>query len=429
MNTADTIYALASGAAQAGIAVLRISGEDAGRVVREIAGPLPEPRRASLRSLRDEDGRTLDRGLVLWFAAPHSYTGEDLGELHVHGGSAVLAAIEARLRALGARPAGAGEFTRRAFLRGRIDLVEAEGIADLIAAETEEQRRQAIEQAEGALSRVYAAWAERLRRLLARAEAAVDFPDEAGDEDLATTIGAPANALADEMQTHLAAGVRPERLRSGVTVCVTGAPNVGKSSLVNRLAGGDISIVSAEPGTTRDPIETRIVLGGVAVTLIDTAGLREAVDEIEAEGVRRARARADTADLVLEVVAGPGERPPSPANVLRVVNKIDLGVDAEGRGLGVSARTGAGLADLRNALEKRVRAVAARAPSPVMTNARHRACIEDARSHLREAADAAAAELRGEELRLAMRAIGRLTGKVGVEDLLDTIFSSFCIGK
>lgn len=429
MSTADTIYAVASGSAQAGVAVLRISGAEAGRIIRGIAGRLPEPRRASLRSLRDEDGRILDRGLVLWFAGPHSYTGEDLGELHVHGGSAVLAAIGARLRALGARPAEAGEFTRRAFLRGRIDLVEAEGIADLIAAETEEQRRQAIEQAEGALSRIYAGWSERLRNLLARAEAAIDFPDEAGEEDLATTITQEASALAAEMHSHLAAGARSERLRSGVVVCVTGAPNVGKSSLVNRLAGGEISIVSAQPGTTRDAIETRIVLGGVVVTLIDTAGLRETDDEIEAEGVRRARARANAADLVLEVLAGTSEPAAAAPRVLRVVNKTDLGTSARSCELGVSARTGAGLAALRDALEERVQAIAARAPSPVMTNARHRACIEDALGHLSVAAGALPAELAGEELRLAMRAIGRLTGKVGVEDLLETIFSSFCIGK
>lgn len=431
----DTIFALASGGTRAGIAVLRLSGQAAGDIADAIAGSRPAPRRAALRRLRAPEGATLDHGMVLWFPGPASYTGEDCCEFHVHGGSAVVAAVSEALRQAGARPAAPGEFTRRAFINGRVDLVEAEGIGDLIEAETDAQRRQALSLAEGALSAVYAGWAARLRHGLAVQEALIDFPDEseaAADDALAEEIG----ALADALSVHLVAGGRAERLRRGVVICVAGAPNVGKSSLMNRLAERDVSIVSPRPGTTRDAVEARGIFAGVPVTLIDTAGIRESADEIEAEGVRRAQARAAEADLVLHVVVrGSEEILPASPDALVVENKCDLqrpGAPAEavssGR-LAVSARTGENLDALRSALEARVAALAQLGDAPVMTRARHRDCLETARNHLLRARAVPFAELRGEELRLAMRSLGRLTGEVGVEDLLDTIFSTFCIGK
>ena len=429
MPLADTIHALASGTGRAGIAVLRLSGPRAGDVLSAIAGVLPPPRRATLRPLHGADGALLDRALILWFPGPGSFTGEDLAELHVHGGAAIIAAVEGRLRELGTRPAEAGEFSRRAFLNGRIDLLEAEGLADLVDAETEAQRQQALRQSEGALSRIYTEWAERMRTTLALQEAHIDFPDETGDTAVDDDVGARIDELISAFSAHLSEGHRAERLRAGIVICVTGEPNVGKSSLVNRLAQEEISIVSERAGTTRDLVETRLVLAGVPVTLVDTAGLRETEDEVEAEGVRRALARAHAADLVLEIVLDPRTQLPAAANVIRVVNKVDLLNESVVPALGISARTGAGIAELLATLTERIREIATATTHPAMTRGRHRSCIETARDHLLAGRDAPFAELRGEELRLAMLALGRLTGHIGVEDVLDTIFSSFCIGK
>ncbi len=429
MASPDTIHALATGLGRAGIAVLRLSGPQAAGILTAIAGVLPQPRRATLRPLRGADGALLDRALILWFPGPGSFTGEDAAELHIHGGSAIIAAVDARLCELGGRPAEAGEFSRRAFLNGKIDLIEAEGLADLVEAETEAQRQQALRQSEGTLSRVYAAWAEKLRMALALQEADIDFPDETGDTSIDADVDARLDELIAAFSGHLSAGERAERLRTGVVICVTGQPNVGKSSLVNRLVQEEVSIVSARAGTTRDLVEARLVLAGVPVTVVDTAGLRETADEVEAEGVRRARARADAADLVLEVVLDANSCRRAAMNVIHVVNKIDLRETQPVSGLSVSARTGAGIPELLTVLSDRIREIASRTPHPVMTRSRHRNCIETARDHLLAARATAIAELKGEELRLSMRALGRLTGRVDVEDVLDTIFSSFCIGK
>ncbi len=429
MNSSDTIYALASGAGRAGVAILRISGPDAARILAAIGGSLPRPRRASLRSLKDGSGGLLDRSLVLWFPPPASFTGEEVVELHVHGGHAIIAAVDRRLRELGARPADAGEFSRRAFLNGRMDLLEAEGLADLIDAETEGQRLQALRQSEGALTSVYEKWAGSLRDMLALQEAMLDFPDETAADAIDRQLDRELRDLLAQFADHLVDGRRAERLRTGIVICVTGEPNVGKSSLVNRLVGDDVSIVSARPGTTRDLIETRLVLAGVPVTLVDTAGLRETGDDLEAEGIRRARAKAAAAELVLEVVIGPGEWPDAAPDTLRVINKVDLERGDTRSALAVSALTGAGIAELLDALAARVRHIAACTPHPALTRSRHRSCLEEAQGHLATALDLDASDLRGEELRLAMRALGRLTGRVDVEDVLDTIFSSFCIGK
>jgi tRNA modification GTPase len=429
----DTIFALATGAGQAAIAVLRLSGPGTGHALRALGGTLPPPRQASLRRLRDRSGETLDRALVLWLPGPGSYTGEDGGELHLHASRAVIDAVADELVALGARPAEPGEFSRRAFLNGKLDLLEAEAIADLIAAETMTQARQALRQMEGALSAVYRGWADRLRGVLAHQEALIDFPDEDLPPDVDAGLQQEMALLGAEMAAHLADNRRGERLREGLVFAITGAPNVGKSSLMNALAERDVAIVSAQPGTTRDALEARVVLGGVPVTLVDTAGLRDAADAIEAEGIRRALARAADADARISVVVGDGlegyaATGPLSADLL-VANKSDLGAPAPSGALRVSALTGEGMDALRDRLAGLARALTQAQGPPPLTRARHRAALGEAVARLEGAMEAAWPELRAEDLRLAMRALGRVTGEIGVEDILDAIFSQFCIGK
>ncbi len=435
---AVTIFALASGAGRAAVAVMRLSGPGAARALAALAGSLPHPRQASLRRLRHPaTGEVLDRALVLWFPGPRSYTGEDLAELHLHGGPAVIAGVAEALAAYGARPAEPGEFTRRAFLHGKLDLTAAEGIADLISAETAAQRRQALRQADGALAALYGGWAARLTRMLARQEAFIEFEEEDLPGDLDARVAAEAAALSAEIAAHLADGGRGERLREGLMVAILGAPNAGKSSLLNALAGREAAIVSARAGTTRDVVEVRLDLGGVPVTLADTAGLREATDEIEAEGVRRARRRAEEADLVLAVFAA--DAPPDAETlvllgrpgVMAVANKTDLAPPppALGAAVPVSARTGAGLAALRQRLAAEAVARVPPATEALLTRPRHRAALQEALSWLEGLASAPLPELRAEALRAAVRAIGRITGQVGVEAVLDAVFGEFCIGK
>jgi len=434
----DTIFALASGAGKAAVAVMRLSGPGTATLLERLAGPLPPPRHAALRRLRDPRGETLDRALLLWFPAPRSYTGEDAAELHLHGGRAVIAAVAEALVTLGARPAEPGEFTRRAFLNGKLDLTAAEAVADLVEAETAGQRRQALRQAEGALARRCRTWTDRAARLLAHQEAAIEF----ADDDLPSELGAEARAgaasLAAELATHLADDRRGERLREGLQIAILGAPNAGKSSLLNALAGREAAIVSARAGTTRDIVETRMDLGGVPVTLSDTAGLREAGDEIEAEGVRRARRRAEEADLVLALFAA--DRPPDPetlallaAGAVPVVTKTDLApAPPEIAGavpLALSVLTGEGLPALQARLTAEAAARAGSEADAPLTRPRHRAALTEAADWLRRAAEAPLPELTAEALRAALRALGRLTGQVGVEDLLDIVFRDFCIGK
>lgn len=429
----SVIFALATGAGRAAVAVMRLSGVGCGAMVQALAGPLPAARRASLRVLR-HGGVPLDRALVLWFPGPASYTGEDSAELHLHGGPAVIAAVAGALEALGGRPAEPGEFTRRAFLQGRMDLTAAEGIADLIAAETEAQRRQALRQAEGGLAQLNAAWAQRLTRLLARQEAFIEFEEEDLPSDLDAQVEADAAVLHGEMAAMLAEGDRGEKLREGLTIAILGAPNSGKSSLLNALAGREAAIVSARAGTTRDVVEVRMILAGVPVTLADTAGLREAADEIEAEGVRRALARAETADLRLLVFAA--DAAPDAATLglrgphaLMVLNKADLGMGAMEGALAVSARTGLGLGDLRQRLEEATAARAGLSDGAVLTRPRHRAALRAALAELARLPHAGLPELRAEALRAALRALSRLTGRVDVEQVLDLVFGEFCIGK
>ncbi len=423
-----TIFARATGSGRAAVAVIRISGPLAGPMLDALAGGRPPPRRASLRRLRAaRTGELLDRALVLWFPGPASHTGEDNAELHLHAGAAVIEAVCDALVQLGGRPAEPGEFTRRAFAHGKLDLLEAEAIADLVEAETQAQRRQALRQADGALSRLYDGWRDRLRRLLAHQEALIDFPDEDLPPEVEAELARGIAALVSEMTRHLDDGGRAERVRSGLFVAVVGPPNVGKSSLVNRLAGRDVAMVSEWAGTTRDAIEVRLVLGGVPVTLVDTAGLRETTDPLEAEGVARTRRHATQADLVLHLAAGTVPETP-PTGGLLVWNKVDRTAPPPGW-LGVSARTGEGFPALERMLGDTVGRLVAGAAGPPLTRGRHRAGVAEAAAQLEVARRLELVELRGEALRLAMRALGRLTGAVEVEDLLDSVFGEFCIGK
>jgi tRNA modification GTPase len=346
----------------------------------------------------------------------------------LHGGRAVIDSVALALTEAGLRPADPGEFTRRAFLNGRMDLVEAEAVNDLIAAETEAQRRQALRQLEGELGALYQDWAERLRGMLAYQEALIDFPDEDLPPEVEAQLLATLHAVRQEIAAHLDDAGRGEKLREGLFFAITGAPNVGKSTLINALAGRDVAIVSALPGTTRDALETRVVFGGVPVTLVDTAGLRETADSVEAEGVRRALARAQEADLAMTVVEA-GSAPVGEPGGLLIANKADLGLPGPEGALRISAKTGFGMDALRARLAAIARQMTESSGPPPLTRARHRAALLAAAAHLDAAETADLPELRGEDLRLAMRALGRITGHVGVEDILDTVFSRFCIGK
>ena len=433
----DTIFALASGGGRTAVAVLRISGEKSGALLDAICGRRPPPRRASLRRVRDASGETLDQALALWLPGPGTYTGEDSAELHLHGGPAVIEAVAEALIAAGARPAEAGEFTRRAFFNGRMDLTAAEAVADLVEAESAEQRRQALRQMEGALGALYEDWSQRLMRVLAQQEALIDFPDEDLPADVARLLATEMATLAAEIAAHLNDNRRGERTREGLRIAIIGPPNVGKSSLINRLLARDVAIVSDLPGTTRDALEARLVLGGMVMTVIDTAGLRETEDRIEAEGVRRARARAAEADIVLamhdasqpEAVLDAAAMPRA-GEVIVVANKLDLASRRDiGDAIGVSALTGQGLERLSDALIAAGRRLTARTGPPPLTRPRHRAALEAALAALTRAMAEPSEELRGEELRIALRMIGRVTGRWGVEEILGEIFSRFCIGK
>lgn len=387
--------------------------------------------------LRDPvSGDDIDDCIALWFPEPHSATGENICEFQIHGSRAVLSALIAALVRMGLRLADPGEFTRRAFLNGKLDLTQAEAIADLVAAETETQRRQALRQLGGALGDLYRGWGARLLRLLAHLEAAIDFPDEDLPAEIEHEVAVETTSLAGEMDAHLADHRRGERLRDGITVAIVGPPNAGKSSLLNQLARREAAITSPIAGTTRDVIEVAIDLAGYLVVLADTAGLRDSADQIEQEGLRRALARAEAAELRLFVFDArqpqDAERAsawPGPSTLL-VANKIDLAPNASlpSGALGVSALTGAGIAALTGALVQRIASDYDTA-APPLTRARHREALESAREALRRSLDAGLPELRAEDLRLAWRSLGRITGQTDVEDLLDVIFADFCIGK
>jgi tRNA modification GTPase len=419
---------------------MRVSGPQAAAVAAGLTGrALPAPRTAALRRLRDPaSGEVFDEALLLWFPGPRSETGEDLLEIQHHGGVALLDSLLAALaRFPGCRPAGPGEFTRRAFLNGKLDLTAAEGLADLIDATTRAQARQALRQLDGELGRLYGGWRERLLESLARVEAEIDFSaEEEVPEAMVASVRPEIEQLAAEMRDHLADDRRGERLRAGVAVAVIGAPNVGKSSLVNLLARREVAIVTPVAGTTRDVIEVQLDLGGVPVTLLDTAGLRETDDPVEAEGVARARRRAAEADFRLLVTeTGTAADASADETTLLVVNKIDAAPAAAvpDGGLAISCRTGAGLEVLLATLTARMGRLAGVGDMPLLTRARHRQAVADAvqalARFLLRADEGAELALLAEDLRLAARAVGGITGAVGVEDVLERIFATFCIGK
>jgi len=439
MRRDDTIFAPATGAGRAGVAMVRVSGPAARFAVQTVTRKAPPPpRRATFRALRSGSGEVFDRGLVLWFPGPDSLTGEDVAEFQVHGGQAILAVLSETLAAIpGVRTADSGEFTRRAVENGKLDLTQAEAIADLVDAETPAQRRQALRQYDGALAKLTDGWRSELSKALAWAEAAIDFSDEDLPGDVVSDARQAASVVRQAIAAHFSDGRRGELVREGLFVAVVGAPNAGKSSLVNALAGRDVAIVAETAGTTRDVIEVRLNLSGYAVVLADTAGLRAAADGVEAEGVRRALVRAENADLV--VLVKDGSVPDTglelhdkkdSITVVTVWNKADLPWPAEQIGLKLSLMTGEGLETVVEAIAAAARQkLEAGGEAPLLTRARHREALKEALAALARAEAQEQPELFAEDLRLAVRAIGRITGRVDVEDLLDLIFRDFCIGK
>jgi len=448
MRERPTIFALSSGRLPAAIAVVRISGPNAGTALRKLTGRMTEPRNAALVRIRNpETGDLIDDGIALWFPSPHSETGEDTVELQVHGGHAVVAGVFEALNTIaGCRPAEPGEFTRRAFENGRLDLTEVEGLADLIAAETTAQRRQAFRQLRGLIGDRAEGWRRRLIEAQALVEAAIDFSDEA---DVPEDVLGPAleriRELRDEIVAAVADGGRGERLRHGLVVAIAGPPNAGKSTLLNRLARREAAIVSPYPGTTRDVIEVHLDLGGFPVTVLDTAGIREGADPVEQEGVRRAWEQAATADLVLWMTdvsaSGPiqanGPTDLGAVETWLIGNKADLvptitRSESESTFV-ISAASGVGVDELVAALVDHAKQNFSTTEAILVTRARHRWAFEETRAALdralAEGSSGLALELIAEELRSAATTLGRLTGRIDAESILDVIFREFCIGK
>jgi tRNA modification GTPase len=440
----ETIFALSSGRPPSAIAIVRVSGPQAGTVLTALAGKLPMPRMATRVLIRDSNRQPIDDAVVLWFPGPASATGEDVAEFHVHGGRAVLAALFAALGAFDhVRAAEAGEFTRRAFENGKLDLTEAEGLDDLIHADTDRQRRQALRQLKGVLGDKARDWRAQIIEASALIEAGIDFSDEG---DVPAELIAPAlakiKALLGEIEEVLAAQAQSERLRDGLVVAIAGPPNVGKSTLINQLARREVAIVSPHAGTTRDVIEVQLDLDGFPVTVIDTAGIRETDDPVEQEGVRRARARAAEADLVLWLADAPAGEilPGGAAPVWLVRNKIDLGAGGpladQTRAdavpvFGISASRGEGIPELVSGLVGFAQAYFGSSESGLISRARQRKLLEETVASLLRSLEVIGKgeELAAEELRAAAYSLGRLLGRVDVEDILDVIFREFCVGK
>lgn len=434
MDHLDTIVALSSGAGRAGVAVIRISGAQVRFILETICGEVPPPRLARLRRITDAAGEAIDTGLVLYFPAPHSFTGEDVAELQLHGSRAVLAATLETLTAfVGVRLAEPGEFTRRAFEAGKLDLAAVEGLADLIDSETEWQRKQALRQMDGALGSMAGAWRDSLIEAMALIAADLDFSDEG---DVSGPLVEQAKALVAEVREGLTVALGSfaagERVRDGFVVVLAGPPNAGKSSLLNALARRDVAIVSPIAGTTRDSLEVRLDLGGIPVLLVDTAGLRETSDEIEAEGVRRAKRHIERSDLtlLLRPVDSDPYQSESDQELLRLATKADLGGTVLPGELPISTTTGAGIERLLKEVQARLLARGSTEPA-LLTRERHRVAVADAAEALDRALlqRSDQAELAAEDIRLAVQALERLIGRIGVEDVLDQLFSGFCIGK
>ncbi|WP_202361232.1 tRNA uridine-5-carboxymethylaminomethyl(34) synthesis GTPase MnmE [Mesorhizobium sp. 131-3-5] len=443
MISGDSIVALSSGRLPAGVAVLRISGRQTRFVVETIAGGMVKDRAAVLRRFRAPDGTVLDSGLVIFFPGPASFTGEDVAEFHVHGGRAVVARMLEIIASFdGVRLAEPGEFTRRAFLNGKVDLVETEALADLVNAETEAQRRFAVQNAEGVQSDLYMSWRRRLIHARAMIEAEIDFADE--DDvpgSVSDTVWTDVQVMIGEIDRHIAGFHAAEIIRDGFEVVILGAPNAGKSSLFNALARRDAAIVTDEPGTTRDLLEVTLDLGGLRVRLTDTAGLRDAQGKVEAIGIEKARAKADRADLLLllEDILAPRAigAVESTAPLLRVGTKLDLldgqaAGDAAGRyDFVISVMNGTGVEALLAEIGRCAADAAGDVGDILPSRLRHVELLGEANRHLLRAIDehTGGQELRAEELRLAADRLGRIVGAIDVEDMLDVIFSQFCIGK
>ena len=436
--TASTIVALASGPGPAGVSIIRLSGPACSNVAEVLIGKVPPARQAKLAKLRDLDGESIDNALVIFFPGPRSFTGEDVLELHVHGGRAVVRdTIEACLGIAGVRLADAGEFSRRAFIHGKMDLSAAEGLADLVEAETAAQRRQALRQMEGALADEIGRWREAVIDCLADAEGDIDFPDEDLPPGLSERARQRIEDLKRRLETYLAESRRAERVRTGFQIAIVGKPNAGKSSLINQLARREAAIVSAIPGTTRDIVEVRLVIGGMVVLISDTAGIRESSDLIEAEGVRRARQRAVEADLRLCLITDHEDKAEF-ADLMKAgdlwllgqADRLDWAAPSAGE-LAVSSVTRQGLDALEAVIIERAQADLGKSESAPLTRLRHQEAVREGIDALDRALTASvhAPELVAEDLRLAARALGRITGRVDMEDVLDRLFAQFCIGK
>ncbi len=436
MASKDSIVALSSGRLPAGIAVIRISGPTTRFVVETIAGPVKD-RLTTLRRLKAVDGSVIDHGVVLFFPGPGSFTGEDVAEFQVHGSRAVAAKVLQTITSFeGVRHAEPGEFTRRAFLNGRLDLVETEALADLVNAETEAQRRFALSNAEGAQSELYSSWRRRLIHARAMIEAEIDFADE--DDvpgSVSEAVWSDVAAMIGEIERHVEGFKAAEIIRDGFEVVILGAPNAGKSSLFNALARREAAIVTDEPGTTRDLLEVAMDLNGLKVRIVDTAGLRDAAGKVESIGIERARAKAGATDLVLllEDMADPVavSDVPNEVPLLRIGTKSDIARAGAGDGydLVISTKVGAGIERLLKEIGDRAAAAVRNAGDVLPSRLRHVELLSETRDFLRAALSGQSQELRAEELRLAADRLGRIIGAVDVEDLLDVIFSQFCIGK
>ncbi len=435
----DTVYALSSGAGKGGVAVIRVSGPKVLEICSKMAGlENPKPRYAYFRPLKDETGQTIDHSLVLYFAGPHSFTGDDVVEFQVHGGTSVINAVYRTLSSFeNTRPAERGEFSRRAVVYGKMDLTEAEGLMDLIDAQTEEQRRQALHQMEGSLGSLYESWRSSLVHNMAYLEAFIDFPEEEIPPEKLSEIDIQTQHLIQQILQHLDDNNRGQRLRDGFQIALVGVPNVGKSSLMNALTHKDIAIVSCIAGTTRDVVEAHLDVAGFPIILADTAGLRESAGEIETEGIRRAVRKAEESDLILYVqdLAHYPNVDPLPEQLAHIPtyiiwNKVDAYSDmVVASGYALSAKTGQGIQALWEEITNHLKSTFSATNGAAITRERYRTALKSCADSLSKSLSAPELELKAEDLRLAARAIGRITGRIEADELLEVIFSSFCIGK